>query len=350
MSTLQLAHKPPPLCSDEPPRVRQEEDEGKKTLVLIYHDESIYNCNDGQTWMWGEEDKPAIMPKTKGSGIMVSDFVDEHHGYLCLTDEQYNVAKRSNRDLPQQARVTFEYGSNRDGYWTGNKFLKQMKNACDIALIKYPSETHTVAFVLDQSSCHRKFHEQALIAKNILVKDGGPRRVRDTTWAGQPQPMVNSDGTAKGLRTILAERGINSRTLLADDMRTLLSHHEDFRTEKTQVEHYVESRGLLCFFLPKFHCELNPIERVWGQSKKYSRAYTNFTLQKLRLVIEPALESVSVEIIRKYFRKIRDYERAYIEGHKAGKCIETAVKDYKSHRKVTTKDQPHLVPLQNVAS
>ncbi len=62
-----------------------------------------------------------------------------------------------------------------------------MKNACDIAEVKYPPSTHTVVFILDQSSCHKKFAEHALIAKNILVKDGGPRRVRDTTWARAPQ-------------------------------------------------------------------------------------------------------------------------------------------------------------------
>ena len=56
--------------------------------------------------------------------------------------------------------------------------------------------------------------------------------------------------------------GINTGTLKADDMRTILANHEDFVNEKTQVEHYVNNRGLQCFFLPKFHCELNPIERV----------------------------------------------------------------------------------------
>ena len=38
--------------------------------------------NYGQNWMWGEEDRPAILPKTKGSGIMVSDFVEEHGDFL----------------------------------------------------------------------------------------------------------------------------------------------------------------------------------------------------------------------------------------------------------------------------
>ena len=70
-----------------------------------------------------------------------------------------------------------------------------------------------------------------------------------------------------------AGRGVNESTLKADDMRTILSNHEDFLNENTKVEHHIEDQGFQCFFLLKFHCELNPIERVWGQSKRYCRVY-----------------------------------------------------------------------------
>ena len=185
---LRESHHPPPPCSDDPPRnddpprIRREEDEEKKELVVIYHDESIFNTNEGQTWMWGEEDRPAILPKTKGSGIMVSDFVEEHGGYLQLTDQQLEMAKQRFPGIKQRARQLLEYGAEKEGYWTGNRFMKQMENAAKIADFKYPKHDYTVAWLFDQSSCHRKFDEQALLAKNILVKDGGPRRVRDTVW------------------------------------------------------------------------------------------------------------------------------------------------------------------------
>ena len=35
------------------------------------------------------------------------------------------------------------------------------------------------------------------MAKNILVKDGGPWRVRDRTWANGPQNMVTEEGWQK---------------------------------------------------------------------------------------------------------------------------------------------------------
>ena len=106
-------------------------------------------------------------------------------------------------------------------------------------------------------------------------------------------------------------------------MRVVLSNQEDFANEKTIVEHFLHERGHLAFFLPKFHCELNAIERVWGQAKVYCRGHTNFTLLRLREIINPALDSVSVDL---YARKARDYEQAYRDGHKAEREVEEVVK------------------------
>ena len=100
------------------------------------------------------------------------------------------------------------------------------------------------------------------------------------------------------------------------------------------IESFLTDKGHVALFLPKFHCELNPIERVWGEAKCYSRKYTNFTLQRLRNLLPDALDSVSTTTIRKYVRKARGYERAYAEGHHTGSEVERAVRLYKSHLRV----------------
>ena len=69
---------------------------------------------------------------------------------------------------------------------------------------------------------------------------------------------------AKGMKEILEERGINTSTLTGPQMRIILANHTDFSNEKTVVEHFLLDRGHLVRFIPKFHCELNPIECVWG--------------------------------------------------------------------------------------
>ena len=312
LEDLRSSHWPLPCCSDDPPRVRLEADE-EKELVIIFHDESIFNTNEGQTWMWRESERPAILPKTKGSGIMVSDFVEEHGGYLRLTPEELESAKEEYPSVDPNAQRFLEYGAEKEGYWTSERFMEQIQNAANIADIKYGC-SYTIVWLFDQSSCHRKFDELSLQASKILVKDGGSRRVRDTVWAGRPHSMVNAGGSAKGLRTILLERGINTERMKADDMRVVLSNYEDFAMEDTIVECYLKSRGHRAYFIPKFHCELNPIERVWAQAKVYCRAYTNFTILKLQQIINPALDSVSVDQIRKFGRKSRDYEKAIVRG------------------------------------
>jgi hypothetical protein len=50
-------------------------------------------------------------------------------------------------------------------------------------------------------------------------------------------------------------------------MYCVLSLQEDFVNEKPMIQHYVESCGHICMFLPKFHCELNPIQLLWGYAK-----------------------------------------------------------------------------------
>lgn len=50
-------------------------------------------------------------------------------------------------------------------------------------------------------------------------------------------------------------------------MRKVLSMQQDFRDEKPLLQVVIEEAGHICHFLPKFHCELNPIEMYWGWMK-----------------------------------------------------------------------------------
>jgi len=92
---------------------------------------------------------------------------------------------------------------------------------------------------------------------------------------GKPQSMTLPDGRPKGLQTVLKEGGFaNLRKLRAKCspvcpiksenccMARLLSQQDDFKNQPSQLENLIHSRGHYCIFLPKFHCELNPIEMV----------------------------------------------------------------------------------------
>ena len=86
-------------------------------------------------------------------------------------------------------------------------------------------------------------------------------------------------------------------------MCEVLSSHPDFKNEKLQIKRFfVEEKRHIVYMLPKFHCELNPIERVWAQAKKYLKAYCNYSIKSLHNTIHPALDSVSLENIQNNFR------------------------------------------------
>ncbi len=168
--------------------------------------------------MWGTEDKPAILPKTRGSGLMVSDFIEEHSGYLCLSEDEFDIAKSTDQAFPRQVREIFEYGAAQEGYWTAEKFMKQIERAMKIAEHKYPSDTHTLVWLFDQNSCHKEYTPNALNTRHTNIKPGGAQPVlRDMIWAGKVQRLVFHDGTPKGMKQIVEEQGINTSTLKADD-------------------------------------------------------------------------------------------------------------------------------------
>jgi len=48
---------------------------GVSPIVLIVHDESTFNANDGRSTIWVKEDHIPLKKKTQGKGIMVSDFL-----------------------------------------------------------------------------------------------------------------------------------------------------------------------------------------------------------------------------------------------------------------------------------
>lgn len=89
LEILQSTHLPPPLCSDGLVRHQIGNPSAKKKLVLLYHDESSFHANEGQSVIWAEEGKVPIRPKSQGRGMMVSNFVDEYNGLLKLSDDEY---------------------------------------------------------------------------------------------------------------------------------------------------------------------------------------------------------------------------------------------------------------------
>ena len=336
LEVLEATHAPPPPVSDE---LQTSVSSSRKRLVLIYHDESTFHSNDDQGWVWAEKWSQQIKPKGQGRGLMVSDFIEEHNGYLKLTDTEYEEARSHHPNLWKEARYILKYGTDSQGYWNSEKFMNQVKQAVTIAEIKYPQESNTIVFLFDQSSGHTAYDSDSLHVVRMNVNPGGGQpAMRDTTYNGRVYKLVDSNGVPKGMRQVLIERGVDVRGMKAPDMRRVLREMPDFKYERSKVEKYLCGRGHRAIFIPKFHCEINPIERCWGAAKHYTRQHCDYTFNGLERTIERALNSVPIDLIRKYFRKAREIMRAYREGHTPGRELEIALKQYKSHRSVSATD------------
>ena len=94
---------------------------------------------------------------------MVSDFITENEGYLCLTPSEYNAMTQSDPSICMGSRTLLEYGEACDGYWTSNKFMKQMGIAVKIAEAKYPKEKGYRLFrFFDLRGCHMAYADDSL--------------------------------------------------------------------------------------------------------------------------------------------------------------------------------------------
>ncbi|KAJ2970674.1 hypothetical protein NUW54_g12678 [Trametes sanguinea] len=373
------------------PRLRQYNDSGEEVdsdvpagtlprrVRLFWQDESTFFANDRRVVRWvNEREKPVPRAKGEGASLMVSDFFSAEDGWLRSEDGQ------------TQARRLFRPGKNRDGYFTNDDVLRQFHAAADIALSRWPDED--IVFVVDNAPTHQKREPAALSARSmtknpsktfgveipILDEVGRPVhgsdgkvskariRMADATFAdGTKQSLYFPDnhpdpelrGAFKGMVKLLEERGYTSVGRLRAQCdsfncppppldtpplayysqnpcccRRLLYEQPDFKAVKSRLEMELEARGIQVIFLPKFHCELNPIEQCWGFSKKEYREKPSSSKEAdLEKNVVDALESVPLQSMRRFYTRSLRFADAYTKGL-SGKQAAWASKKYRGHR------------------
>ena len=246
----------------------------------------------------------------------------------------------------------FNYGKEREGYWDSDMMVLHTKDVIAMLEFKYPGGK--LVFLFDWSSGHDKKPADSVILGKIRLNFGGAQpEMRSTTvmenFVGNPPtypaikvgdvqhlcfqhdsppPFYRPDllpqeyvGKAKGAKQIAYERGLwRNGMILRDDANPArscfhaLAGCQDFQAfVKSILQEEIEKLGHGCDFLPKFHCELNPIERVWAKSKRYVRDHSDSTRETLLKNIPKSLctQNISLESIINYCCKTVDYAEAY---------------------------------------
>jgi hypothetical protein len=97
------------------------------------------------------------------------------------------------------------------------------------------------------------------------------------------------------------------------------------------LEEVIKAAGHECVFLPKFHCELNPIEMYWGWCKYRYRQIPKKTFAASRELALKYLDACPVEVIQRFINRSWKFVHAYEKGLD-GRAAEWAVKKQKQHR------------------
>jgi len=393
-----LFHKKDELTSQPkyPPSRKFDAPSGDRPTILLYQDESIYKSYDKHKYGWSlKHFVPRISKKGEGPGIMVSGMISED-GWLTLTVAEM-AAVNHKRALADREPIKmmhkvdgvfhsfhfFEYGANRDGYWNHEHIQEQAEEILDICEHIW-GEAVKVIFYFDWSSGHAKMPDTAWNPSEMNLNYGGQQcaGARESTVLLEDYPKMKKGevqylffqpegpgpfyakpgtnpetyvGKPKGLKQLLWERGlwkdgmtldgwrqVRGQRLKCQDLsaRKVMKGCLDIMFEKSELQLMIESRGHICEFLPKFHCELNPIERVWGRSKQLVRDLCEDDYKTMLDTVVRSLmpDWLPRELISAYFRKSRDYFRVYRDGIN-GPEAERAVKLYKSHRRLPPSEE-----------
>jgi hypothetical protein len=141
--------------------------------------------------------------------------------------------------------------------------------------------------------------------------------------------------------------GFKCQTGVADCCcRRILFNQPDFANQKSALEELIESRGHICDFYPKYHCELNFIEMYWGAVKfRYRKSPRTSKMEEMRTNVKRCLDDVPNLSILRYANRAARFISAYAQGLN-GSHISLVDKKYKSFGKVTGVTQLQLQSLK----
>jgi hypothetical protein len=160
-----------------------------------------------------------------------------------------------------------------------------------------------------------------------------------------PDNHPEMPGWFKGMEQILEERGLFHTGLLAQCpgfkceagatnccCRRILFNQPDFINQKSALQELIESRGHICDFYPKYHCELNFIEMYWGAAKYiYRKSPSTKNIDEMEANVKRCLDEVPQLYILRFSNRAARFISAYYLGC-TGQDLGYVQNTYKSHR------------------
>lgn len=237
-------------------------------LNVVYLDESYVNANQTypKEWMFTDYVCRKI-PTGKGQRLILLHAIDEKRGFIPDCKLLFKSHSTDGRDYHSEMNsVVFED-------WVEHKLLPQL--------------TEGSCVVIDNASYHSRICPDTTAPTMKATKDEMTSWLRD--------------------RNIAYNEG-----LLKPELYSLIKRHKP--KKEYVVDRMLEEHGHYVLRLPAYHCDLNPIENIWGILKNdVSRNNTTFKLNDMKRLVDEAIDRITIEQIKNTFEHVRKTEKAYWE-------------------------------------
>ncbi|KAF8590727.1 hypothetical protein K439DRAFT_1611845 [Ramaria rubella] len=283
---------------------------GEHILIAEFHDESCCQQNEFKTSAWIQNGEQILQKKGWGCLIHISDFIEEVNGHVVSLNNDGMVEK--------SARKVIFPGANGDPYWDCAQLIEQVKSAAIPTFeAAHPGSLPPdalKAFEMNKSNGGKQWRQ-----KDTIIPNSNPT----LEYHGILQRRTTDSGQQKGLEQTLKEHGFNVPRLKAKCspvcpfesqqccMACLLSQQDDFINQISMLETIIKEAGHECIFLPKFHCELNPIEMYWGWIKYRYRQVPKKSFEDAKKAAFEALDSCPVDVIWQFINRAWRFMSAY---------------------------------------
>ena len=295
-------------------------EEAAGTAKIVYFDESYIHAHQASKYGWVPAGDPDVIGDDNGKRIIILHAMTED-GLLAVPDA---VASNWLNEPALTAELVFdevlEDGQDDTDYHNtinGAKIIAWLRNRL------FPTFEHLypgkkMYLVLDNASYHAPRDETWISASQSKNKHSLAHQLLDL----QVAQLITVDAAhrvvpAELFGAKLSEGGPSKADLLAAVRKFLEEHPEHNRTV---IEQLMSDRGYSLIYTPPFCPEVQPIELLWAEVKRYvaDRCYHKRSPAEARAQTEEGFERVTYGFILSIIRHCHDWIDSFLATEEAG--------------------------------
>jgi hypothetical protein len=257
-------------------------------------------------------------------GTDVFDVYDNSTGHNCMPPDGLNISKvnkgpgRARKEDCNIRNGWYESGDDERHvqslqFRVGDELHATIKTNAKLTRDKVASYDYYAGHVIAEGSelvGVQKGSTQILQERGVAFEKCGCKKDKERTAINKHKKDVttafeaNKDNPARfhdflGLPS-KQEVGAHVATIRCTCSQCVLAQQPDFVSQQSALEELYTSFNAehgtfhMCHFLPNFHPELNPIERVWGRMKWYVRRFSDGKLSTLKRLQREGLANTNL--------------------------------------------------------